>query len=247
MSSRFKIQDATNIVAQTENSSFGAFIMKADTTADIPADGGSGYAPGCLLFNFQTGTLYINNGSATSCAFDPFLAGSNFGTIWLPIENFRAIASNDIPALAGTPASGILASDTAPKFKRANTNTDIALKLEWAATSVIEVQGPSILIPPDFDTTKTSTVNVIAQMGGAADTPTLTVKCFPGVGGTDAGGATGALSSSLATVSATIAANTFSSTFPTFANIGLTPGTHGTDVVRVYGVYVRYTRKAVTS
>lgn len=165
------------------------------------------------------------------------------GFVQLPLMGFRAIASNDIPALAGTPASGILAADTAPKLKRVNTSTDKALKIEWAATSVIEI-AQGFYYPPDLDITKTYTVNIRAKMGGASDTPTIAVGVFEGIGGSNLGGNTGAASNSLSTLSATIQPT---AAHPNFAAISLTPAAHGSDTLAIHEVYVLYGKKLLLS
>lgn len=161
----------------------------------------------------------------------------------IPLESFRIIASNDIPALAGTPASGISALDTAPKFKRVNAATDKALKIEWAASSVIEIAA-GFQYPPDMDVTATYTVNLRCLMGGGADTPTVAVGVFEGTGDTNRGGNTAALTSALATKSVTV---TPTGGHPKHATVCITPGTHGTDVLQLLQVYILYKRKLLTS
>jgi hypothetical protein len=138
---------------------------------------------------------------------------------------------------------GKLAVDTAPKLIRANAATDKALTINWAATSVIEItQG--FLYPPDMDVTLPYTVNLRAKMGGATDTPTVTVGVFEGVGDTVRGGATAALSSTVSTVSKAI---TPTSGYPNFAAVTLVPGAHGTDTVVLYAAWILYTKKLLTS
>lgn len=166
--------------------------------------------------------------------------GTKYGTVNLPLVGFRAIASNDIPALAGTPASGILASDSAPKLKRANAATDKALKLEWAASGVIEVTQ-DFQYPADMDVTSAYTVNLGIEMGGATDTPVTTVGVFEGKGDTNRGGDTSAASSTLTNLSVSVTPTTANS----HASVSITPGTHGTDVLRIYWAYINYKRKLI--
>lgn len=162
------------------------------------------------------------------------------GTVRFDIFGARAIASNDIQNTAATPPGGILTLNTAPLLKRTNAATDKSMMIQWAATSVIEIQLPSVAIPIDFDVTKTSTLKIRAKMGGATDTPTITANVFPGVGGSDAGAATGALSSTAAVVTVAIAANIF--TVGDVASVALTPGAHGTDALNLYAVWLEYTK-----
>ncbi len=46
----------------------GDAILTSATTANIPS-AKTGYAVGCLLMNITTGSLFINQGSNTSCTF----------------------------------------------------------------------------------------------------------------------------------------------------------------------------------
>lgn len=46
----------------------GDWILVRSTTSGIPS-GTAGYAIGCTLQNATTGSLFINQGSATSCTF----------------------------------------------------------------------------------------------------------------------------------------------------------------------------------
>lgn len=237
-----KIQDPTGVMIEYARA---AFLGWTDAQLTLPANGTRGYATGCMLIDSVTGEEYINTGSDTSCT---FVARSalTLGIIPLPLNSFRAIAANEIPALAGTPASGILASDTLPKFKRANTSTDKALKIEWAASSVIEVTSDNIVVPLDFDITKASTLNLITKMGGATDTPVIAVNVFPGLGGADAGGNTSASATTLGIVTLAIAANKFLVAPNNFASISLVPGAHTTDVLQLYGGYITYTKKLLS-
>ena len=75
--------------------------------------------------------------------------------------------------------------------------------------------------------------------------PVLSVGAFVGVGDTNCGGNTAALSTSLQQLTVTLAAADLG-TYPNFLNLTLTPGTHGTanNDVYVYAVWLTYTRKA---
>jgi hypothetical protein len=164
------------------------------------------------------------------------------GIIQIPLAGARAIAANDIPNTAASPSGGLLTLNTSPLYKRENGATDKALKIQWAAGNAVEIALPTFAYPPDLDDTAVVTLKLLAKMGGAADTPTITVGYFEGVGDTDAGGATGALSAAVAVVSRVIAAADVGAA-PNFASITLTPGTHATDAIDLYAAWVEYTRK----
>lgn len=166
------------------------------------------------------------------------------GFIPLLLPSWRLIATNEIPVIAvASGGSGILASDTAPKLIRVNTSTDKQLRIQWAASSSIEITN-AFPYPPDLDDTAAVTVNLLAAMGGATDTPTVAVSFWEGVGDTNAGGNTAAVTGTTITqYSVSIAAGDIGA-YPKSAAISITPGAHTTDVLNLYGVWVEYTRKS---
>jgi hypothetical protein len=168
---------------------------------------------------------------------------SNLRTGFIPLDitNAKIIAANVI----GNTTEGLLPDgNTDPSLQRVNGATDKALRVIWGAASVVEIQLPSFAYPPDLDDTAAVTVKLLARMAGAADTPTIAVGYFEGVGDTNAGGNTGALSQSLAApVTRTIAAADIGPA-PNFATITLTPAAHGTDALWLYAAWVEYTRKS---
>lgn len=161
------------------------------------------------------------------------------GYIPLALTAAREIATNDIINTAGD--AGVLSSNTTPKLYRENGATDKKLLIEWAASNSDEIVW-DISYPPDLDDTAAVVVNFLFVMSGATDTPTVAVSYFEGVGDTNAGGATAALSNSLAKKSVTIAAGDIGA-YPTGASIGIVPGAHTTDKVQLLGAWVEYTRK----
>ncbi|MEJ0015708.1 MAG: hypothetical protein WDN25_03930 [Acetobacteraceae bacterium] len=123
-----------------------------------------------------------------------------------------------------------------------NGATDKALRLNWAASNVDEITW-SFAYPPDLDDAQPVEVHVLAAMAGASDTPILTVGYFEGVGDTDAGGATAAVTgTSVAEYTRTIAAADVGPA-PNVASVSLVPGTHGSDALYLYAVWIEYVRK----
>jgi len=171
-------------------------------------------------------------------------AGIATGFIPLDISTAREAISNDIAnavSSTGVSSGGILAQDTTPVLERANDATDKALRLNWAASNVDEIQFGSIPKPPDMDTTNDITVHLMAKMAGATDTPTIDIQVADGEGDTEMGGATAALSATLAEVTITITAANLAAA-PGFLNVGLVPGAHTTDILYVYAAWIEYTR-----
>lgn len=163
------------------------------------------------------------------------------GVIHLPLVQAREIGSDDIINTAGI--GGILTKDTTPNLERINAATDKALQLEWAASNSDEIQW-QVHLPLDVDKGSPLYVKLKAKMGGATNTPTIAVAFFKGVGDTDAGGATGALSATAATVQRKIAAADHAGEGA--VSITLIPGTHTSDTVVLYDAWIEYTRKLDT-
>jgi hypothetical protein len=202
--------------------------MSADTSYSQAGTG--------IYFGQGNKELHVPSGAAL--VFDS--ANLSTGTLRFDIFGARAIASNDIPNTAATPPGGILTLNTAPLLKRTNAATDKSMMIQWAASSSIEIQLPSVAIPIDCDVTKAATLKIRAKMGGATDTPTITANVFPGVGGADAGTATAALSATAANLTVAIAASTL--TVGDVVSVALTPGAHTTDALDLYAVWLEYTK-----
>ncbi len=162
------------------------------------------------------------------------------GYIPLPLAQAREIVTNDIPATAAD--AGVLSSNTTPILGRVNGATDKKLRLTWAATNVDAITW-DVAYPPDLDDTAAVVVNILAAMGGVTDTPTVAVNYFEGLGDTNAGGATAAVTgTTIAKYTRSIAAADVG-VYPNAASVELVPGAHGTDTLLVYGCWLEYTRK----
>lgn len=162
------------------------------------------------------------------------------GFVPLPLTAWRLIATNDVAA-SGSADGGTLSLDTAPKLKRVNAATDKKLRVEWAASSSIEITQ-DFVYPPDIDEASVVTVKILAASGGATNSPTVAVGYFENVGDTNAGGNTGAVTgTSVALYSVQIAASDVGAV-PAAASVTLTPAAHTTDALYIYGTWIEYTR-----
>lgn len=162
------------------------------------------------------------------------------GFIPLPLTGFRLIATNDIAA-KNAADGGLISLDTDPTLKRVNGATDKKLRIAWAATSVIEIVN-DFVYPPDLDEASNVEVHILAAMAGADDTPTIAVSFFEGVGDTNAGGNTAAITGTTVTeYSVAITAANVGAT-PKAASIGFVPAAHGTDALYIYGAWIEYVR-----
>jgi len=188
--------------------------------------------------------IYINDGGnsrkITIAALRTALGGVGF--IPMDISSLREIATNDIQNLAAH--GGILAVDSVPKLERTVAGTtDKSLRVTWELGETDEVQFPPVIMPPDLDETSDVILHLVAEMGGATDTPTIVVNAWDGVGDTEMGGATGVVTDAIVEVTRTLVAADISGNPLGFLNIGLVPSTHGTDALFLYAAWMEYTKK----
>lgn len=162
----------------------------------------------------------------------------------IPLASWRLVASNDVPAIAVASGNGgMLASDTAPKLVRINAATDKGLRIQWASSSSIEIMA-EFVYPADLDDTANVIFNMLAASGGATNSPTVAVGYFEGLGDTDAGGNTAAVTGTTITqYTRTIAAADVGA-YPNKASIQLTPAAHTTDALNLYATWITYTKRA---
>lgn len=200
---------------------------------------------GVVVWKMSDTGLTTTDGKVTAGVVQPSGLSSNLrtGYIHLPLGGWRLTASNDVPAIAVASGNGgNLAVDSAPKLIRVNAATDKKMRIQWASSSSVEIMA-DFAYPPDLDDTAVVIFNALANMGGATDTPTLSIGYFEGVGDTDAGGATAALSNTVAHVTRTITAANIGA-YPNGASIQIIPGAHTTDTCNILATWITYTRKA---
>lgn len=178
--------------------------------------------------------------STTSLVIAAEIVEPNKGYIPLDLSVGRILSAG---ATQNTLANGGLsASDSAPIYQRVNGATDKALRLNYAATVVAEVVW-SFSYPPDLDDLSAVEVHMLAASGGATNSPVMGVAYFEGVGDSNAGGNTAAITgTTVAEYSVTIAAADVGA-HPNFASVSLVPAAHGTDALFLYALWIEYTRK----
>src|SRR3990167_354982 len=179
-----------------------------------------------------------------SAAFTAAMLPTNLKTGFIPLDigSLRIIASD---AIGNTAEGMLLDGNTAPSLQRVNSATDKALRVIWAATSVIELQFPPIPYPPDLDDTANVEVHVLIGKDTNTDNAAVVeVQAWEGLGDTEMGGNTEALATatiteySVALAAANIAAQ------PNFLNVGLVPGTHNTEAIHLYAAWLEYKRRS---
>lgn len=191
--------------------------------------------PSSSTLDIDASTLSLAAGSVTAASL-----GANLKIGFIPLDLFSAqiIGSNEIPD-----SGNFLDGNTAPEIKRLNAATDKAAIVNWIANGVEEIQFAPFAYPPDLDDTANVEVHLLAKMAaGGMDTPVIAVGYFEGVGDTNAGGNTAALSVTLADVSvAVLAANV--GAHPNVATVTVTPAAHANEAVELYAAWIEYTRK----
>lgn len=199
----------------------------------IPSPGSGSVASGAI----STTKLAAN--AVTAAKLSTTLAT---GFISLPLSTWRLIATNDIPA-SGSADGGTISKDTAPLLERINGATDKGLRIKWAAAGVVGITN-QFAYPPDLDDTAAVTVNLLYYKGSNTDSAmTAAVNYFEGIGDTNAGGNTAALTGTTATkVAVTIAASDVG-TYPNVASVEIVPGTHASDILYLLACWIEYTRK----
>ena len=182
--------------------------------------------------------------STTSLVIAAEIVEPNKGFIPLDLFAGRIMSGASIfQNTAASPSGGILTSDTGPSIQRVNAATDQAVRVRWAATIVTTLALPTFAYPPDLDDGSPVTVHLLAAMSATNDSPVMGVAYFEGLGDTNAGGNTAAITGTTITeYTVTIAAADVGA-HPTFAAVSLTPAAHGTDELRLYAAWVEYTRK----
>lgn len=232
---------AVNLNDDSANGYFFGFALEAvgaNATTEImvyhtPSPGAGTLAAGSV------GTANLAANAVTAAKLTATLAT---GTIPLDITSLREIATNDTQNLAAH--GGILASDSAPNLARVNGATDKALRVMWTAEAdTDEAQFPPVPMPADLDASADVTFHALMAMEDTNDTPTVDVQVFDGLGDTEMGGATGAVTgTAIAEYTVTIANANISGPPTGFFNIALVPGVHANDDMYLYAAWLEYTR-----
>lgn len=233
------VGDGTGFLSKKQSGYFFGFArgaVSSGATTSIEVDHIPSPGSGTLATGGVTTTLLADDAVTAAKLTDTLATGS----IQLPLSMAREIVSNAIPNAAAI--GGLLASDTTPILERVNGATDKKLRLRWAASNSDAIQF-DFSYPPDLDDAAAVTVKFLAAMGGATDTPTVAVNYFEGVGDTNAGGNSAAVTgTTVAVYSRAIAAGDIGAA-PNGASVEFVPGAHTTDTFLLYEAWIEYTRK----
>ncbi len=161
------------------------------------------------------------------------------GFINIGLTGIREVASNNLGNV--TANGGLLATDTTPILEFTNGDTDSAWRMRWASSNSDPISFQCAL-PPDIDEASNVTVNLLAAMGGATDTPVISADTYFNVGDTKVEDDSAAISgTTVAEYAITVAAADVPAGAQTMT-VELTPGAHTTDTLLIYAVWVEYTR-----
>lgn len=163
----------------------------------------------------------------------------------VPLTQWRIVDTNDIPAAASN--GGVPAKDTDPILEFVNGDTDSAIRLNWAATSVVPVTT-QIVLGPDFDVSADLVLHLLCNSDAAVDTISMTSDSFFMLGDTKVSDtiSAGVNGTALTEHTITIAAADIPAGAQTLS-IELTPGAHANDDLYVYATWFEHTRILRTS
>ncbi len=193
------------------------------------------------------GTVTQADLAAGSVGVSELTTNLKVGYIPLDLFSVREAISNVLQAAADGSAlgsGGILATDTTPILQRINGATDKAARISWVATDQGEIQFAPVTYPPDLDDTAAVVVHLLVYKDANMDaTASIAVGYFEGIGDTNAGGSTAAITeTTLAEKTVSIAAGDVGA-HPNVATITLIPAAHANDAIYCMGAWVEYTRK----
>ena len=219
----------------------------------VPADASTGYQAGCLYQKVDGGvgsSLYINHGSLSSALFQPVEAiGTAQAFLNIPVGSF---VGKD-----GTPI--VIFSDGAMTGTPGWNTDNEASGIRWEHDATPDPVKISVPIPTDLDATANAILHISSYKVGATagDTINWTIEAFNNVVGAlwdadaDFGGECDPLTNTTKLVqesTLTLAlANVTGS--PTVLTLTIQPkdGELATDDVVLLGVWLEYTRKALTT
>jgi hypothetical protein len=170
------------------------------------------------------------------------------GFVDIPLSSFREVdADGDVRVAADAAAAGsggVLAADTTPILEGSGTTN--AWRLRFATGDVDRIAA-SVCLPPDFDGTANCIVQFIVSSAGTANSFNTAVLITNWDGGADV---TDALTDT-ATTAVKIAPGTVAAADipdePLCVTVSLTPPTHATDALHIYGCRILYQKLLLTT
>jgi hypothetical protein len=174
------------------------------------------------------------------------IASATFKTGYIPLDitTVRVLSGGDVvlnTTEAGMPDGNL----NDPSLIRINAATDKGLRLLYTTNSVEEIMFAPFALPPDIDSTAVLSIKIRANMAaGGQNTPVLALSYFEGVGDSNAGGNTAALSTTVATVGVDVLATNVGAAGAA-VTVGIIPGAHANEALHIYAAWIEYTRIGV--
>ena len=174
------------------------------------------------------------------------------GFIPLDFNTARAVGSTageswaNATAAVGTPGGGFLSSATAPRL----TSLSTALRgmvLDCASGSAVQVQFSPVVLPPDFTSVSSASINVLAGRAAAASsdtTPAFLFNFWTGLGSSGTGlrvELAGLASSAPSTFSANLTTAQVQVAYPNTLAVTVN-GVSSQDNLKLYGAWIEYVR-----
>jgi hypothetical protein len=227
--------DGSGIVAAIQSAG-GALVPATDTTTATAA----ALCQQLRLRGTPLASLNaIMTGALGAAAFANATTAQAF--IQIPLTSFRVVdANNLVGAIAA--AGGVLASDSAPVLAA----TSKAQTITWATGSVPPI-STQVAIPADFDNSGNASLDLVVS-SGTTDAASISVQAI-----WDQAAAVTYAADDSAMKSAT--AHKVSVAFlaadmpaqPLLLGVMLTPPTHATNAIKLWGCRLNYKRKVLTS
>jgi len=235
----------------------------------VPTLASTGYAKGCLFIHTDASgradAWYQNVGTGASCDFEAQApteladAGSLITATTIEgalqeafqhIQSAQAFVPIPLGSFTledGTALTKYAAGGATPGFQQL-ANKEIVLA--WDGNATQTAVGCTIPMPPDLDDSADVVVHYLANMAGATDTPVIVNEAYFNKGDTDCAGTDDEVDGgvTLTEYSMTIAA-THVPAAPAALTLVFDPtnGEMTTDELYIYGVWLEYTRKTLTS
>ncbi len=174
------------------------------------------------------------------------------GFINLDMATARAVGSTageswaNATAAVGTPGGGVLSSATAPRLTAVSTAVRVMV-LDWTSASLVPVQFSPIVLPPDFTSVSSATLNVLIGRAAAASSDQAPAFNFTLYASTSASAAAISLSALTASSAAALVTSAVISTvqipngYPNVLTAVCAP-LSSQDNLKLYGAWIEYVR-----
>jgi hypothetical protein len=206
--------------------------VEINTAADLPIDD-----PASDFGQALTAAGIANNAAALFEAIYSSTLGTT-GCVDIPLSSFREVdADGDVGNLAAV--GGTLASDSTPFLEGGGTTN--AWRIAWATGNVDRIAS-SVCLPSDFNGAANVTVQFIVASAGTTNSFNAAVLVTNWDGGADVVDAlTDTATTTVKVAPGTVAAADVPNAALT-VTVSLTPPTHATDILYMYGCRILYTK-----